>query len=109
MLYIGRTRLERLQLIGTVSTVLGVDALKLGIREALDGRDVQRYLDLQNLLWNLASSEPEAQRDTQWMDKTAKQNQVDIQRLENELKGYKQNLVKESIRVCSDFSEEEGL
>jgi 26S proteasome subunit RPN7 len=34
------------------------------------------------------------------MDMTEKQNQAETQRLEAELKGYKNNLIKESIRVC---------
>lgn len=95
----GRTRLERLLLIGVCSTVLGVEALKLGVREAKQGKDIRKYLELQNALEMIGPREPEAQRDTVWMDRTDKGNQAEAQRLEAELKGYKQNLVKESIRV----------
>lgn len=95
----GRTRLDRLLLIGICSTVLGVEALKLGVREAKQGKDIRKYLELQNALEMIGPREPEAQRDTVWMDRTDKGNQAEAQRLEAELKGYKQNLVKESIRV----------
>jgi COP9 signalosome complex subunit 1 len=98
---LGRTRLERLFLIGICSAFLGVEALRMGIREAKEGKDIRRYLELQTALETIGPHEPEAVRDTKWMDRTDKQNQVEAHRLEAELKGYKQNLVKESIRVSS--------
>jgi len=96
----GRTRLERLLLIGICSSVLGVEALKIVVREAKSGQDIRRYLDAQNHLETIGPHEPEAERDVAWMDRTDKQNQAETQRLEAELKGYKNNLIKESIRVC---------
>jgi COP9 signalosome complex subunit 1 len=47
-----------------------------------------------------APNEPEAIFDQAWVDKTDKANRTETHRLEVELKGYKNNLVKESIRVC---------
>ncbi|PMB72213.1 COP9 signalosome complex subunit 1 [Beauveria bassiana] len=47
----------------------------------------------------LAPDEPEATRDEAWIDATEKSNKAETQRLESELKGYKNNLIKESIRV----------
>jgi len=96
----GRTKYERLFLIGVYSTFLGVEALKLAVREAKTGRDTRRYLDAQSLLQEIGPQEAEAQRDQSWIDKTNKQNEAETQRLEAELKGYKNNLIKESIRVC---------
>jgi len=96
----GRTRLERLILIGTCSSYLGVEALKIAIREAKRGKDVRKYLETQTHLETIGPVEPEATRDVTWMDKTERQNQAETQRLEAELKGYKNNLIKESIRVC---------
>jgi COP9 signalosome complex subunit 1 len=81
------------------SSVLGVEALKLGVREAKTGKDIRRYLELQTALETIGPGEPEAVRDIKWMDQTERQNQAETQRLEAELKGYKQNLIKESIRV----------
>jgi COP9 signalosome complex subunit 1 len=56
-------------------------------------------LDAQTLLQEIGLQEAEAQRDQSWVDKTNKQNEAETVRLEAELKGYKNNLIKESIRV----------
>lgn len=37
--------------------------------------------------------------DSEWVDKTNKSNDRETERLEQELRGYKNNLIKESIRV----------
>lgn len=80
--------------------MLAVDALKLAAREIVDsGRDVQLY---RNIIENLRTIDPNdsaAVYDAQWADKTEKANKAELSRLEGELKGYKNNLVKESIRV----------
>jgi len=60
-------------------------------------------LDAQSLLQEIGPQEAEAQRDQSWIDKTNKQNEAETIRLEAELKGYKNNLIKESIRVCSSM------
>jgi COP9 signalosome complex subunit 1 len=41
----------------------------------------------------------EFQADPAWMERKDKQNKAETTRLEHELKGYKNNLIKESIRV----------
>ena len=76
----GRTRLERLILIGTCSSYLGVEALKLAVREARKGKDIKRYLEAQNHLETIGPQEPEAIRDKAWIEKTEKQNQAETQR-----------------------------
>ena len=38
--------------------------------------------------------------DLHWIDTVKKENKVKTDKLEMELKGYKNNLIKESIRVC---------
>lgn len=40
--------------------------------------------------------------DLAWVDKMTKQVKSETDRLEAELKGYKNNLIKESIRVSND-------
>lgn len=50
-------------------------------------QSVPGYRDTDNLL------------DLSWAVDVEKKNQKETQRLENELKGYKNNLIKESIRV----------
>ncbi|KAF4637910.1 hypothetical protein G7Y89_g172 [Cudoniella acicularis] len=100
--YQGRTRLERLIHIGFFSGFLGVDALKLAAREAKLGRDTKKYLEAQTLLEQLGPEEREAIRDLSWIDSMDKKNQAETHRLEAELKGYKNNLIKESIRMGNE-------
>lgn len=100
--YRGRTRFDRLYLIGRSSVPLCVDALKAAIAEAKKSKDVQRYRDAWECIRVVAPSEPEAQFDRAWEDATEKSNKAETHRLEVELKGYKNNLVKESIRMGNE-------
>lgn len=97
--YRGRTRFDRLLLIGRSSVPLCVDALNAAITEAKKGRDVQRYRDAWECIRLAAPNEPQAQWDQAWVDKTEKENKAELHRLEGELRGYKNNLIKESIRI----------
>ncbi|KAK1768481.1 26S proteasome subunit RPN7-domain-containing protein [Phialemonium atrogriseum] len=100
--YRGRTRFDRLFLIGRTSQTLCVDALKAAVAEAKRGRDVRRYQAAVESLHMAAPSEPEAVFDQQWIDHTEMSNRADTHRLEAELKGYKNNLIKESIRMGNE-------
>jgi COP9 signalosome complex subunit 1 len=71
------------------------------VSEAKSGQDVDRYERAASLLKKLAPNEQDAALDTQWMENMRKSVRAETERLENELKGYKNNLIKESIRVCS--------
>ncbi|KAK8066050.1 COP9 signalosome complex subunit 1 [Apiospora hydei] len=97
--YRGRTCFDRLLLIGRSSVPLCVDALKAAISEAKKGKDVQRYRDAWECIRIAAPNDPESQLDTAWIDNTEKANKMETARLEAELKQYKNNLVKESIRA----------
>ncbi|KAI2612472.1 26S proteasome subunit RPN7-domain-containing protein [Hypoxylon fragiforme] len=97
--YKGRTRFDRLLLIGQSSVPLCVDALKAAIAEAKGGVDIQRYRDAWECIRIAAPNEPEAKWDDHWVLSTEKANKSKTQRLEQELKGYKNNLIKESIRI----------
>jgi COP9 signalosome complex subunit 1 len=96
---LGRTRLDRLLHIGVCSTFLGVDALKLAVKEAKRGKDPKRYILAQTHLQTIGPNEVEARRDQAWIETTEKHNLAEINRLQTELNGYKHNLIKESIRV----------
>lgn len=96
---LGRTRFDRLFLIGRSSVPLCVEALKAAVIEAKRGRDVQRYRDAVECLRIAAPSEPEAALDQTWVDAMETSNRDETHRLTNELKMYKNNLIKESIRV----------
>lgn len=50
-------------------------------------------------LSRIAPNEPEAIRDDKWIEATNKSNAATAADLEGQLKQYKNNLIKESIRV----------
>ena len=81
---------------------LCIDALKAAVAEAKRGRDTQRYREAVECLRLAGPSEPEAEFDQTWLEATEKSNRTETQRLITELKGYKNNLIKESIRVTSE-------
>lgn len=78
---------------------LCVDALKAAVAEAKRGRDTQRYREAVECLRIASPSEPEATLDQEWLDSQEAANKAETNRLLTELKGYKNNLIKESIRV----------
>ena len=96
---LGRTRFDRLYLIGTCSSYLSTEALKAAIAEAKSSKDVLRYERAVAALAEVAPKEGEAIPDIEWIDRTNKVVKSEMDRLEQELKGYKRNLIKESIRV----------
>lgn len=96
---LGRTRFDRLIFIGKTCVPLCVDALKAAVNESKKGLDVSRYRESWDCIRIAAPDEPEAQRDDAWIEKTETGNRLETARLETELKGYKNNLIKESIRV----------
>ncbi|GAB1320473.1 hypothetical protein MFIFM68171_10683 [Madurella fahalii] len=100
--YKGRTRFDRLFLIGRSSVPLCVDALKAAVAEAKRGRDTQRYREAVECLSIAAPSEPEATFDQAWLENQESVNQIETNRLLTELKGYKNNLIKESIRMGNE-------
>jgi len=100
--YKGRTRFDRLFLIGRSSVPLCVDALKAAIAEAKRGKDTHRYRETVDCLRIAAPSEPEASYDQAWLEAQEAANKVETNRLLTELKGYKNNLIKESIRMGNE-------
>ncbi|CCC12045.1 hypothetical protein SMACR_02267 [Sordaria macrospora] len=100
--YKGRTRFERLFHIGRSSVPLCVDALKAAVQEAKAGKDILRYQMAVNSLFQAARNEPEALLDKAWLDAKAKENRETTLHLQAELQGYKNNLIKESIRMGNE-------
>lgn len=49
----------------------------------------------------IVPEDPAALLDTAWAEKKTREIQQEQDRLEHELKSYKNNLIKESIRVCA--------
>ncbi len=106
----GRTRLERLAHIGTSSTFLCLDAFAIAIREARRIGDVSYYVSLHEVLQELqlppdlvAKLPKDIQdgMDIVWAERQTKIVKAETDRLETELRTYKNNLIKESIRVSS--------
>lgn len=102
--YRGRTVLTRLYLVASCCPPLREEAAKILLAEAKKGSDTTIYQDAVSLL---NRSNPPADGgtglDMAWLEKKEKQNAAETARLEVELKGYKNNLIKESIRVSSSF------
>ncbi|KAI0481054.1 26S proteasome subunit RPN7-domain-containing protein [Xylariaceae sp. FL0804] len=97
--YVGPTRYERLLLVGQCSVALSVEALKAATTEAKAGKDVQRYRDVWECIRIAAPTEPEAEWDDAWVATTEAANKQKTRELQTQLKGYKNNLVKDSIRM----------
>ncbi|EFX03593.1 cop9 signalosome subunit 1 [Grosmannia clavigera kw1407] len=95
----GASRFERLLLIGQCSPSLCVDSLKAAVIEAKKGKDVRRYREAWNYMRVAAPNDALAQLDKKWIDATEAANTAETKHLEKELKAYKNNLVKESIRM----------
>ncbi|KAJ5898680.1 COP9 signalosome subunit 1 (CsnA) [Penicillium tannophilum] len=100
--YTGRTRFHRLYLIGTTSTVLAVDALKQAVAEAKSGKDIALYEKAVRALAEVAPDEEGASLDSAWVQEVQKGVRSQTDRLEHELRGYKNNLIKESIRMGNE-------
>lgn len=96
----GSTRIDRLHHIGSHSPYLAVDAYRLAIAEAKKSKNVDLYARLVADLNSIAPDDPAALLDTAWAEKKTRETRLEQERLEHELKSYKNNLIKESIRVC---------
>lgn len=86
-------------LIGRCSVPLCIDALKAAHAEAQRSRDTSRYQEVWGYIRLAAPNEPEARFNKTWVDNTEAANTAETKRLEGEMKVYKNNLVKESIRM----------
>ena len=76
-----------------------MDALRAAVAEAKRGKDVERYEKAVEALAEAAPNDVQAVLDAAWIAHTSKLVKVETERMELELKGYKNNLIKESIRV----------
>lgn len=62
---------------------------------------MKAYFDLVEAFSNIAPKDPLAIPDLGWADKKKRDVKDEQEKLEHELKSYKNNLIKESIRVSS--------
>ncbi|EME80516.1 COP9 CSN1 signalosome subunit 1, partial [Pseudocercospora fijiensis CIRAD86] len=77
---------------------LSKQALTLAVGYAKKGKDVQLYNRLTDAAANLGISDL-AKQDTAWASRRDEENRREQSRLESELRGYKNNLIRESIRM----------
>jgi COP9 signalosome complex subunit 1 len=89
----------KLFVIARASPPLSADAFRLAIAETKRGSNVDLYMQVVEDFSKLSPSDSLAQVDTDWAEATTKRVKVDTDRLEHELKTYKNNLIKESIRM----------
>jgi len=71
----------------------------MAIAEAKRGKDVKLYLSLVEEFSSIAPSDSMALSDMAWAEKKTREVKEEQEKLEHELKSYKNNLIKESIRV----------
>ncbi|EXJ78303.1 hypothetical protein A1O3_09464 [Capronia epimyces CBS 606.96] len=101
--YKGRTVFRRLHLIASCSVPLQEDAARLAVVEAKKGSDVRNYNEAIALLKKAAKGQNvDKFLDPVWAAQQEKKNAAETSRLEGELKGYKNNLIKESIRMGNE-------
>ena len=77
---------------------LSHQALSIAIASAKAGKDVSLYRRLVIFASSLSLNDL-ATQDLEWTDRTEDANKRENARLEQELKGYKNNLIRESIRM----------
>lgn len=99
--YDGPLRLDRLIAIAKAPSILSLDALRLAVAAARSGNDTGKYTKLVEGLQQVAPNDPLAQLDKEYVSETNRKVKAESDRLEFELKQYKNNLIKESIRVRS--------
>jgi COP9 signalosome complex subunit 1 len=97
--YEGQVRLDRLVSIFHSDSAFSMPALHLAITEARAGVNVENYVSLVGMLQSVAPDDPLATVDEAWVEATTRKAQGETARLDQELKQYKNNLIKESIRV----------
>lgn len=77
---------------------LARQSLALAITSATNGKDVQLYTRLHDIASRLGFADLAAV-DAEWMARLEEGNKREQIRLEGELKGYKNNMIRESIRM----------
>ncbi|RHZ56299.1 hypothetical protein Glove_402g51 [Diversispora epigaea] len=100
--YKGHTKVDRLLFIAKRCPQLQIDAYKLALQELRDNSlDHTRYNAAASKLNEVLAAQgyPSYSIDLNWVDSTQKRAKSLLERLEVELKNYKNNLIKESIRM----------
>jgi len=98
--YRGHGQIQRLKFIASKSPPLQIDALLHAVRLIKEKTfNVSMYREVVEQLQRLNPSLPESTIDRTWADHALRSSRLTAEKLEAELKLYKTNLIKESIRV----------
>ncbi|OLL24403.1 COP9 signalosome complex subunit 1 [Neolecta irregularis DAH-3] len=97
--YTGRTRITRLLFIEEACPSLRPEALTLVVE--LIKADTYDVILYKSCIAKLQSLDPSVQCDHKWVDETSRYVRNQTEKLEAELKQYKTNLIKESIRIAN--------
>ncbi|KAJ3051471.1 COP9 signalosome complex subunit 1 [Rhizophlyctis rosea] len=99
--YTGHTKINRLTFIADHCPPLAVEALKMALSELKGTGDTVRYHDVYQQLLRVSQSQNVhcPPMDNSWYNATSDAAKTKRNRLEQELKNYKNNLIKESIRM----------
>ncbi|EPS40486.1 hypothetical protein H072_5664 [Dactylellina haptotyla CBS 200.50] len=97
--YAGRMKTTRLMFIGNHCPPLATEALKTAIGIIKNDKDVRLYRQAVQTLQVYAPNDADAKLDEDWIERTTREVKQKTDRLEAELKSYKNNMIKESIRI----------
>ncbi|KAI9008335.1 26S proteasome subunit RPN7-domain-containing protein [Gaertneriomyces semiglobifer] len=99
--YTGHTKIERLLFIADRCPPLAVDAYSAALQELQSTADVSKYVKVHKKLNEVlsANGKPSASLNEPWIDRMTKEARLKTEKLEKELKDYKNNMIKESIRM----------
>ncbi|KAJ3089637.1 cop9 signalosome complex subunit [Quaeritorhiza haematococci] len=100
--YTGHTKIERLIFIAERCPTLQVDAYKLALAEIKNTLNTTKYITVVNRLneaLNARNMGGQVPVDQAWVETTQKLARAKTEKLEAELRSYKNNLIKESIRM----------
>jgi COP9 signalosome complex subunit 1 len=101
--YSGRTRLIRLLFIAIYSSHLRSEAISLARDEARRGDDVRLYKAVTDFQRQVDPTSAETEEASlAWVKQKDTRNNATTNQLERELKSYKNNLIKESIRMGTE-------
>lgn len=105
--YEGIARLNRLIFIADHCPTLKVEALRMALAYVQTAHDTSLYQQIHRRLQEIPSTLPDAVAnlpplDNQWIEMTIKKGQLKLEKLDTDLKNYKSNSIKESIRRGND-------
>lgn len=102
----GHTRFKRASFIAKHSSSLEIEAYQFAINEIKNVTDntelYQAHVNQLNATLT-RQGKPTVETDMEWVQTTSKKNKLTLEQLEREVKNYKNNMVKESIRVSEYY------